>query len=121
MLRFLFWRLVQSIVVLWAVYTVTFFLLMLTPGDPFISGEKKAPDSVRQALAEKYGLEYLTRTDKATLSVPAKLYYMSRAYVFYLGHAMVGDFGPSIEYQNRTVTEMIRSSLPVSVALGSLA
>src|ERR1051326_83248 len=78
MLRFLLWRLVQSIVVLWAVYTVTFFLLMLTPGDPFISSEKKAPDSVRQALAEKYGLEYLTRTDKATLSVPAKLYYMRR-------------------------------------------
>ena len=42
MVRFIFWRLVQSVAVLWAVYTVTFFLLMITPGDPF-SGEKNAP------------------------------------------------------------------------------
>ena len=35
MLRFLASRLIQSIFVLWIIYTVTFFLLMLAPGDPF--------------------------------------------------------------------------------------
>ena len=39
MIRFLFWRLLQCVLVLWAVYTVTFALLMLAPGDPFV-GEK---------------------------------------------------------------------------------
>src|SRR4051794_29947924 len=60
MLRFLFWRLIQSLIVLWAVYTVTFFLLILTPGDPFV-GEKKLNETARRALAERFGLDYLAQ------------------------------------------------------------
>ena len=63
MVRFLFWRLVQSVAVLWTVYTVTFVLLMLVPGDPFV-GEKKPPDVVLRGLAKTYGLDYLALPEK---------------------------------------------------------
>src|SRR5277367_4869617 len=112
MLRFLFWRLVQCVIVLWTVYTVTFGLLMLAPGDPFI-GEKKPPESVRKGLAEKYGLDYLAVSQRAG--------YIAKAYCRYLGNAVRGDLGPSIQYENWTVTEVIGSSLPVSTSLGCAA
>ena len=120
MLRFLFWRLVQSLVVIWAVYTVTFLMLMLTPGDPFISSDKKAPEAVRIALAEKYGLDYLTRP-KENLTAAQHAGYIAKAYFFYASHALRGDFGPSIQYENWSVRDVIAVSLPVSVAMGSLA
>ena len=41
--------------------------------------------------------------------------------MLYLGRALTGDFGPTIQYENWTVMEVIRSSLPVSVSLGSVS
>lgn len=120
MLRFLLWRIFQSIVVLWAIYTVTFFLLMLTPGDPFIVGDKRPPETVRKALAEKYGLDYLaTGTPFKDLTTGQRFYYTGRAYWRYFTRACVGDLGPSISFENFTVVDIIRSSLPVSITLGA--
>src|ERR1035437_5729652 len=70
MVRFLVSRFVQSLVVLWAVYTVTFVLLMSSPGDPFV-GEKKPPESVQRALAERYGLGYLKLSKEARANLSA--------------------------------------------------
>jgi oligopeptide transport system permease protein len=122
MIRFLFWRLLQCVLVLWVVYTVTFALLMLAPGDPFV-GEKKANPAVIKGLAEKYGLSYLALSpeEKAKQSVMEKAGQMGEAYCRYLGRAVQGDFGPTIQYEDWTVGEVIRSSLPVSVSLGSVA
>lgn len=122
MVRFIAWRLVQSVLVLWTVYTVTFALLMLVPGDPFI-GEKKPPDSVIRALAKTYGLDYLAKTAAERKAMPASEHarYIGKAYVLYLGRAVTGNLGPSIDYPNFTVSDIIRTSLPVSATLGSLA
>ncbi len=79
MLRFLFYRLLQSLAVLWAVYTLTFFLLMLAPGDPFISGEKRPPESVRKALAQKYGLDYLATDTPLQRPLPPASVSITRA------------------------------------------
>ena len=104
MIRFLAYRLLQSLLVVVCVYSATFWLLMAAPGDPFI-GEKKPPESVLKALREKYHIDQ-----------PAK------AYVWYAWRAVrYGDLGQTISYENWTVREVIASSLPVSVALGSLA
>jgi oligopeptide transport system permease protein len=118
MARFLFWRLVQAVVVLWVVYTVTFGMLMMAPGDPFI-GEKKPPESVLKAMAAKYGL--VTSAERAKYTAGEKAAYYGRVYWRYLKRAMVGDFGPSIQYENWTVTEVIGASLPVSATLGCAA
>ncbi|HUO09814.1 MAG TPA: ABC transporter permease [Phycisphaerae bacterium] len=118
MVRFLFWRLVQSVVVLWVVYTVTFALLMLAPGDPFI-GEKKPPESVLKALAAEYGL--VPRSERLNYTAAEDVVYFSRVYWRYLSRACVGDLGPSIQYENWKVTEVIGTSLPVSATLGCVA
>ncbi len=122
MLRFLFWRLVQSVVVLWVVYTVTFALLMLAPGDPF-AGEKKLTEPMRAGLAEKFGLTYLTKPpeERAKETGLEKAGAIGKAYFLYVGHVATGEFGPSIQYENWTVGEIIKSSLPVSATLGSAA
>src|ERR1035437_1851386 len=122
MLRFLAWRILQSLIVLWAVYTVTFALLMLAPGDPFI-GDKKPPDSVLRGLAKTYGLDYLATSAQERANMPPALhaYYIGKSYVRYITSAATGDFGPSIEYPNFSVSDIIRTSLPVSATLGSLA
>jgi oligopeptide transport system permease protein len=118
MLRFLFWRLIQCIIVLWTVYTVTFALLMLAPGDPFV-GEKNPPEAIQKALAEHYGL--LPAKERAKLTRSENARYMLRVYVRYFGNALHGDLGPSIQYENWTVAEVIGSSLAVSASLGSAA
>lgn len=122
MLSFLFWRLLQSVGVLWVVYTLTFVLLMLAPGDPFI-GEKKPPPSVREAIAKRYGLEFLAYSPekRAAMSQRQKLAAVTGAYVLYGGNLLRFDLGPTLAYENWTVNDVIKSSLPVSVALGSFA
>jgi len=118
MLRFLFWRLVQCIIVLWTVYTVTFALLMLAPGDPFV-GEKNPPEAVQKALAEHYGL--LPAKERAKLTTGENVAYIGKVYVRYISQAVRGYLGESIQYDGWTVSEVIGSSLPVSATLGSVA
>src|SRR5690349_17630626 len=123
MLHHLGWRILQSVVVVWVVYTVTFALLMLAPGDPFLGDEKKPPPAVVKALSEKYGLGYLSLPPKERekLSSAEKFNHITHAYFLYLGKALCGDFGPTIKYPNFSVLDVIRNSLPVSATLGSLA
>lgn len=105
MKKFILSRLLQSVLVVWIVYTVTFWLLMATPGDPFI-GRKQPPPAVLAALRQRY---HLSRGD-------------FHAYLAYAWQVVAhGDFGPTISYANWTVLDVIRNSLPVSIALGSMA
>ena len=79
MLRFIFNRVLQSIVVIWAVYTGTFWLLMAAPGNPFL-GEKNLSPQIIKELQIRYDL------DKPF-----------NAYVEYAFNAVCrGDLGPTI-------------------------
>ncbi len=49
-------RLGQGLLVLLVLETVTFFLIRLLPGHPFM-GEKKLPEHVLQQLQASYGLD----------------------------------------------------------------
>jgi oligopeptide transport system permease protein len=105
MLGFVFKRLLQSILVIWAVYTGTFWLLMAAPGDPFDSQKNASPQIVRE-LQARYDLD-------------KPLYY---AYVKYAWNIVRhGDLGPTISYPDWNVAQVIRGTLPVSMALGSVA
>lgn len=80
--------------------TLTFFMMQLLPGNPFI-GDKKIPEVTMKALNEKYGL------DKPVWE----------QYLIYTGNVLKGDFGTSIKY-NRPVTRIIAESFPFSFELG---
>ncbi len=104
MIKFICKRIAQSVLVMWMVYTCTFWLLMATPGDPFV-GQKQPPPAVIAALKARYGL-----------NDPWQAYW--RYPVDVLVH---GDLGPTISYSNWSVAAVIKNTLPVSMALGALA
>ena len=104
MSQFIFRRFCHGLAVLWAVATLTFILMHITPGGPF-DREQRLPPQVMANLQARYHL------DKP----------MYHQYLLYLDGLVRGDLGPSYKYLNRNVTEIVASTLPVSAVLGSLA
>lgn len=100
MFKYVLKRLAYSIVTLFVLVALTFFLQHMLPGDPFI-GDKALPDATMEALRAKYGL------DK---SLPEQ-------FLIYLGNCLRGDLGLSIQ-NNRPVTTIIFESFLVSFDLG---
>lgn len=94
-------RLLQAIPVLWAIATLTFFMVRLAPGDPFGS-ERQIPEEIRANIRARYGLDQ-------PLSVQ---------YVRQLGQWLRGDLGPSYKHPDRTVNRIIAEHFPVSLELG---
>ena len=104
MIKYSIKRVLYGLLTLFIVATVTFLLMRLIPGGPFLS--EKAPSAATiKALEEKYGL------DKPLLE----------QYTTYMGDALQGDFGPSIKQRGRTVVQIIGEKFPVSAKLGGLA
>ena len=104
MAKFIFFRLIQGILVLLAIYTVTFFLVAATPGSPFSSERAIQPEILAQ-IEKFYGY------DKP----------VGERFLTALNNLLHGEFGPSAVYANRTVTEIIAESFPVSLQLGSIS
>jgi oligopeptide transport system permease protein len=102
--RFVLRRLLESLPVLWAVVTITFFLIRLAPGGPF-SDERSYPRESMEQLARHYGLDQ-----------PVGIQYVK-----FLGNLARGRLGPSFKYPNRTVNEIVAEAFPVSAELGLLA
>ncbi len=101
MLKYILKRIIYSIITLWFVATLTFFLMHCLPGNPFAS-EKAIPPQIMEQLMEKYGLN---------LS-------LSHQYFIYLWHLMQGNFGLSMTQPGRTVTQIILSHFPYSLDIG---
>ena len=103
MTAFIIRRVLWTIPVIWAIATVTFFLMHAVPGGPF-DRDKELPATVRQNLERKYGL------DKP----------LHEQYVQYMTNLAKGDLGISMR-QNRPVTTIISEGLTVSLQLGATA
>lgn len=101
MKKYLFKRLIMSLITIWAVITITFVLMHSVPGNPFAK-EGKMPAVVYENLQKKYGL------DKP----------ITEQYVIYLGNVLQGDFGDSMKSRVETVNQMIDRGFPISGQLG---
>lgn len=104
MCTFIFSRLLQAVPVLWAIATLTFFMVRFAPGDPF-SDERKIPDEIRANLNARYGF------DKP----------LAVQYLRYMKQLLKGDLGPSYKHPGRSVNEIIATAFPVSLELGLYA
>lgn len=104
MLKYIAKRIVLAIVTIWAVATITFFLMNMVPGGPFLS-EKAISPQATAALEAKYGLD-------------KPLY---QQYFTYITDALHGDFGDSLKQRGRTVTSIILMKFPVSARLGGIS
>jgi oligopeptide transport system permease protein len=96
--------LLEAAMTLWLLATLCFVLLHAAPGGPFDT-EKAAPPEVQAALAAQYRLDR---------PLPAQ-------YVAWLGDVVRGDLGPSFQYPDYRVTELIALGLPVSALCGGIA
>ncbi len=104
MLKFIALRFAQGAVVLLAIYALTFVLVAMTPGSPF-SAERAVRPEVLAQIEAYYGY------DKP---------FFERFWTS-LSNALRGEFGPSAVYANRSVTQIIAESFPVSLKLGSIS
>lgn len=107
MLRYVALKIGRALFVVWAAFTLTFFLLFVLPANPvdllFDPAEVNTiPPEVREQVAESYGF-----------NKPVILQYLDR-----LGHALTGDFGNSVQ-SGRRVTAAIFDVLPSTLVLAS--
>jgi oligopeptide transport system permease protein len=56
LLKYIFKRIIYAILTLFVLITLTFFMMRMLPGDPFI-GQKALPQETIDALNAKYGLD----------------------------------------------------------------
>jgi len=104
MLKFVLRRFFSSIPTLFVLIALAFVLIRAAPGGPF-DGEKSLPVEIEANLRAAYHLD-------------EPLYQQFGRYMVNLAR---GDFGPSFQYNDFSVTELIRTGFPVSLRLGSLA
>ena len=104
MTGFLLRRILQSILVILAAFTITFILVRCAPGGPF-SAERVADPEVIAQQEKAWGL------DK-----PLPVQYFSD-----LGRLLKGDAGDSMKYKGWTVNELIADAFPLSLTIGFAA
>ena len=98
-------RIALSVLTIWVVITVTFFVTRAVPGGPFM-GEKAVTEAALQALEAKYGL------DKPVME----------QYFTYLKDIVTElDFGPSLKLRGRMVIDVIADGMKTSAKLGVVA
>ncbi len=106
MTKYVIRRLLWAIPVLLAIITATFLLARSIPGGPFdFAGEKQIPESVRQNLLRKYGLD-------------KPVYEQLGIWIL---NALKLDFGPSYYSRGQTVNDILRRVFPISAQLGVLS
>lgn len=93
-------RMLISLVTIWVLVTVVFFLVRVLPGDPF-AGDKITP-TIKANLNAYYGF------DKP----------LFEQYTTYLGNLVKGDLGYSMKYPNQTVNSLLTGAFPYSADLG---
>jgi oligopeptide transport system permease protein len=105
MARFIAWRIVQLPLILAVVYLITFALVWLAPGSPYGNNDRALSEAAKNELKSRFHAQ----SWEQFLG-----YYPWRI----VAH---GDFGPSLSYEGWSVNDVLRSSLPISMALGLLA
>lgn len=104
--RYLAWRVLQMLMVVFVVTTVVFVLLHMAPGDPFSSAldNPNITPAIRMRWMREYGLNQPVLTQ----------------YWHYLREVAHGNFGWSFS-QHRPVRDVLRDALPNTVVLATLA
>ena len=103
MIKYILKRILISIGTVFVLATLTFFMVKLLPGDPFM--DPKIPMEVQLKQKAFYGL------DKPVVE----------QYFIYMTNLLRGDLGYSLKKTGKTVVEIIRDAFPVSAKLGLIS
>ena len=104
MFLYVFRRLLTAIPTMFVIVTMAFFLIRVAPGGPFNQERGLSPE-IKANLEAQFGL-----------NDPLWLQYGN-----YLKNLLHGNFGPSYNLPDFTVTELFAKGLPISIQLGASA
>ena len=104
MQKYILQRVGASLLTLFVVITLTFFMMRAIPGGPF-TDERAIPSYVLEKIMDRY-----------SLNDPLYIQYGR-----YLLNVLKFDLGPSYRYEGMSVNEIIAESFPVSCMVGSIA
>jgi oligopeptide transport system permease protein len=129
-------RLLQLPLILAVIYTLTLTLAWAVPGNPLENPEgRRPPQEVVEAMKRQYHLDNFWSFYGSYLKNASGIQYASdslsgraqrerdapEAAGFAPPARRVFDLGPSLQYRDRNVNEIIANSLPVSMTLGGAA
>jgi oligopeptide transport system permease protein len=122
MSRFFARRIFGLALTVWIVVTLAFLMMRVVPGGPF-SAERRLPAAVKANIDARYHLDWPLWRQYGQYLGPLNLdehgLFGDRRRIF--GGVLAGDLGPSFRHRDYTVNQILGESLPVSLALGSLA
>ncbi|WP_407708346.1 oligopeptide ABC transporter permease [Bacillus altitudinis] len=101
MLKYLIRRVAYMVVTLFIIVSITFFLMKLIPGSPFVNAQKLS-EAQQAVLNAKYGLDQ---------PIPVQ-------YFHYMINTFTGDLGVSFQFNNTSVTELLSYRVGPSAVLG---
>jgi len=104
MLAYALKRFIGALPTLLVLIALAFFMIRAAPGGPF-DAERALPAEIEANLRAAYHLDEP----------------LIQQFGRYLLNLTRGDFGPSFQYKEYTVTELIMTGFPVSLRLGGLA
>jgi oligopeptide transport system permease protein len=119
MRRIIIRRLLQLPLILLVVYTLTLALAWAVPGNPLEGPEGRRPDpEVAAVMRAQYNLDsfwtfYWSYLEDASGA--------SRLLGRHQANAPIFNLGPSLQYPERSVNEILAASLPISATIGLLA
>lgn len=128
-------RLASLPIILLVIYTITLTLAWAVPGNPLENPEKRPKPEVVEQMKKQYNLDSFPRFYVSYLSSATGFEYAkdwisgdlerdreaAKAAGFPPAARPVFDLGPSLEYDDWTVNEIVRGALPVSITLGAAA
>lgn len=97
-------RVGYALLTIFLISAITFSLMNMIPGGPFLSEKNMAP-AMLQALNKKYGLDQP----------------LPKQFLNYMGGFLTGDLGVSLKQLGRSANDIILSAFPVSAGLGGIS
>jgi oligopeptide transport system permease protein len=119
--------------ILLVIYTITLTLAWVVPGNPLENPDKRPKPEVVEAMKKQYNLDSFPRFYVSYLSSATGFSYLTdwfrgdlpqQSEMSESGVSIdrpIFDLGPSLEYDDWTVNEIVASALPVSITLGASA
>ena len=101
MFAFIARRVLIAIPTLFLIVALAFFMMRAAPGSPFDT-DRKLPPEIEKNIKAYYGL------DKP----------LPQQFLDYVSNAVQGDFGPSLKYKEKRVSDIIAEGFPLSATIG---
>jgi oligopeptide transport system permease protein len=127
MFAFFLRRLFGMVLVFWAVVTLTYLLVWVAPGDPFVR-EKDLSEATKEQLKAQYKIDGRIgklwdqyQKDHQWKDLKAWGIASVQDYGRYMADLAHGDLRISLKFKGRSVNQLLADGLPVSATLGITA